>query len=412
MLIQFNFSNFKSYKMPTSLDMTATSIKEYPHNLITNQFNEQYVKVAAIYGANASGKTAVIDAFDFMRFFVLTSFRRESEGRGIPLKRFAFDSTSRAGKSEFEVFFSYRGREYQYGFTLDNKKIYEEWLYKRDYRSKTRYNTLFERKNEKLICSKLLKEACKFIDLVEESTLFLSLISNAKIREAKIVYEWFQNTHVIDFGNALSEGYISRLLPVDELKDSNYRKTLEDFLRAIDVGIDGIRIEKYLDVTDDDGEPVYKVYAKHKTVDGYVEIPFSEESSGTQKMFCLYHFLHDALESGQTLFIDELDAKVHPLLLRYILNMFHNPEINKNNAQLIYTTHDVYTLAKETFRRDQIWFTEKDEQGVSTLYSLAEYKLDNEKKVRNDATFYKDYLAGRYGAVPHLQFFNSSSEDM
>lgn len=407
MLIQFNFSNFKSYKEEVSLDMTATSIKEHPYNLISNIKNENYLKTAAVYGANASGKTGIFDAFDFMRDLILTSFRRESDKKGIPLKRFAFDKLSKNGRSEFEVFFNDQNKEYQYGFTVDNKKVYEEWLYKRDFRGKNKYKTLFERRNDKIICSDDLKNACKFVDLVEDSTLFLSLISNAKIKEAKNVYKWFYNTEVIHFGNVAIEGYLNRLLPVRELKDPRYKDGLEQFLKAIDVGIEGIRIEKMKDLTGEEDESIYKVYSKHRMADGsgYVEIPFHEESSGTQKMFCMYYFLTEVLESGDVLFIDELDAKLHPLLLRYIISMFHNPDINKNNAQLIYSTHDISMLTKESFRRDQIWFAEKDHRGVSNLYSLAEYKLDSDKKVRNDATYNKDYLTGRYGAIPLLKEF-------
>lgn len=412
LLIQFNFSNFKSYKEQVSLDMTATSIKEHPYNLITNAKKEQYLKVAAVYGANASGKTGIFEAFEFMRNFVIFSFMKESEKKGIPLKRFAFDKFTKNGKSEFEIFFTHKDKEYQYGFIVDNKKVYEEWLYKRDYRGKSRYNTLFERRNDKINCSRDLRDAYKFVDLVEESTLFLSLISNAKIREVKNVYEWFLNTEVINFGDTIIESYVSGLLPVEKLNDPKYKTNLEKFLKAIDMGIDGIRIEKIKDLVDEDDEPVYRVYAKHRMADSsdYVEISFSEESSGTQKMFCMYHFLVEVLEEGNTLLIDELSAKLHPLLLRYIINMFHNPDINKNNAQLIYSTHDIFTLTKDTFRRDQIWFVEKDNNGVSDLYSLVEYKLDSDKKVRNDATFNKDYLAGRYGAVPILKEFHLMEE--
>ncbi|NLL07067.1 MAG: ATP-binding protein [Clostridiaceae bacterium] len=179
-------------------------------------------------------------------------------------------------------------------------------------------------------------------------------------------------------------------------------------LRHHDINIDGIRIEKAKNLTDEEGNGIYKVYSRRKTRDGIgtVEIPFSEESGGTQKMFCVYAFLMQCIENGATLFVDELDAKLHPLLLRYIIGMFNNPDVNKKGAQLIYSTHDIYTLNRETFRRDQIWFTEKDTEGVSSLYSLAEYKLENDKKVRNDATYNKDYLAGRYGAVPLLREFD------
>ena len=411
MLIQFNFRNFKSYKDETSLDMTATSIKEHPNNLIVNSKGEQYVKVAAIYGANASGKTGVLDAFSLMKYIVIYSFRKESEGKGIPVRRFAFDKSSRIGKSEFEVFFSHNNKEYQYGFIVDSKKVYEEWLYKRDFRGKASYITLFERSNEKIKCENGLKDAEKFINLVEESTLFLSLISNAKLKEAKNVFDWFQSSEVMDFGDARIESLFSRMLPVTELKEENYLKNLEKFLKAIDIGVDGIRFEESKDTLNEDDKPTYKVFSKHKSIDGngYVEIPFHEESSGTRKMFALYSFLIESLKHGSTLFVDELDAKLHPLLVRYIVNMYHNPEINQNDAQLIYTTHDAYTLTKETFRRDQIWFSEKNEKGASVLFSLAEYKIDD-KKVRNDATYNKDYLLGRYGAVPLLKEFSLSGE--
>lgn len=405
MLIQFNFRNYKSYRDATSLDMTATTIKEHDYNLTTNLKGERCIKVAAIYGANASGKTAAIDAFDLMRHIVINSFKRENEGKGIPLKRFAFDKSSKDGQSEFEVFFSHKDMEFQYGFSADNKKVHKEWLYKRDFRSKTKFITLFERDLNKIQCGKSLAGADKFVDLVEESTLFLSLISNTKIKETKEVYNWFLNTEIMDFGNVVFEEFYSKFLPIKDYKNEQSKNNLEEYLKAIDVGIDGIRIEKIKDIMNNEGKSKYHVYSKHRSLhNGYVEIPFEEESSGTQKMFALYRSLVDCLTQGSVLFVDELDAKLHPLLLRYVINMFHNPEVNKRNAQLIYTTHDIYTLTRDTFRRDQIWFAEKDNKGISTLYSLAEYKKDD-KKIRNDATYNKDYLLGRYGAVPLLKEF-------
>lgn len=400
MLVQFTYKNFKSYKEETTLDMTATSIKEHKYNVVENEKGNDLLKVAAIYGA--------IDAFDFMRTFIIESFKRQNEGKGIPVKRFAFDQEMRNAKAEFEVFFIYEGREYQYGFTVDNKRVHEEYLYKKNNRFKEKYDTLFERSFNKINCGPGFKEGEKFIELLGEATLFLSLISNTKIKDANKVFQWFLNTGVVDFGDVIIEGIVSRLLPISDLKDENYLKGLEEFMKAIDTGIEGIRVEEIKDTINEEDEPSYKVYSKHKMLDGngFVEIPFSEESSRTQKMFSLYRFLIYTLREGNTLLIDELDAKIHPLLLRYIINMFHNPEINKNNAQLIYTTHDIYTLTKETFRRDQIWFTEKDKNGVSSLYSLAEYKLEDNKKVRNDATYNKEYLLGRYGAIPLLKKFN------
>ncbi len=407
MLIQFNFKNYKSYKDENSLDMTATSIKEHPYNLILLPNGEEYIKTAAIYGANASGKSGVIEAFAYMANLVLSSLKKESEGKGIPIKRFAFDKLSRNGKSEFEVFFRHKDKEYQYGFVVDNKKVHEEWLYKRDFRSKYKYNTLFERKDDKIHCTNLLRGAEKFVDHVEDSTLFLSLIAILKISDAKVVYNWFFNTEVIDFSHSFFEDFMTDYITEKAFEDKDFQHAIVQFLKAVDVGIEGIRIEKLKRLSNNDDSMIYKVYSQHKTTDGssIVEIPFTEESGGTQKMFCLFHFIYETIKEGSTIFIDELDAKLHPLLLRYVINMFHNPEINKNNAQLIYTTHDMYTLTRDIFRRDQIWFSEKDSSGVSKLYSLAEFKLEGNKKVRNDASYSKDYISGRYGAVPLLKEF-------
>lgn len=406
MLIQFNFSNFKSYRKAVSFDMSATSLKDHPYHLINPESDEPHLKSAVIYGANASGKTAVLEAFDFMRRYVLTSFKNENERKSIPVQPFEFDETSRNGKSEFEVFFSYAGKEYQYGFVVDKKRVHSEWLYRRDRRGKNSYKTLFERNTHRIEC-KNLKEACKFADYVEDATLFLSFISNLKIKDAKNVADWFSSTQVFHFGDADFESFISRFVPISKMKDAAYKEHLEQFLKAIDMGIESISFKEVPRSSQDDDQVAYELYSHHKSLDGKGTraLPFEEESNGTKKMFCLYHHLHEVLTHGRTLWIDELDAKLHPLLLKYVLNLFHHDITNPRGAQLIYTSHENYTLTKEVFRRDQIWFAEKDALGQSSLYSLAEIRLDNEKKVRNDATYNKDYLSGRYGAIPSLKNF-------
>lgn len=402
MLIQFNFKNFKSFKDDTSLDMTAISITEHPYNLI-NSGNEKYIKVAAIYGANVSGKSSVLDAFSFMKKQVMLSFIQATENKNIPIKRFAFDKDSLQEPAEFEVFFKYKNNEYQYGFSLDNKKIFEEWFYLKKENSKDKYIPLFERSEGEIdYNSKLLKGAENFIPMVENRTLFLSIISNAKIPYAKDVFEWFIISLVMDYGNIHGEILITETF-LQRTDDKDYEKHLINFLNAIDINIDGIIIEKSENEND---EP--KIYTKHlmKDKQTYYKMPLSEESSGTQKMFNLFYYLRNTLNLGIAIFIDELDAKLHPLLLRYILTMFHDENINKNGAQLIYVTHDNYTLTKDIFRRDQIWFVEKDSDAVSHLYSLAEYKSEDDKKVRKDASYNKDYLLGKYGSVPILRGYD------
>jgi AAA15 family ATPase/GTPase len=395
MLIQFNFKNFKSFKDDSSLDMTATSITEHPYNLISSG-DENYIKVAAIYGANASGKSSIIEAFKFMQEWIIFSFNRTIATQDIPIKRFAFDIDALKEPAEFEVFFKHKNNEYQYGFSLDNKKICEEWLYLKKDSSKNTYITLFQRSGGEIKCnSKLLKSVENFIPMVENKTLFLSIISNAKIPYVKDIFEWFL-APVLNYGDINFESnLIKRISPF--IENEKYQKDLVAFFRSIDIPIEGIIVENPKNENDKT-----KIYLKYQMKDkeNYYNMPLSEESSGIQKMFSLFNYLRGSLNKGIPIFIDQLDAKLHPLLLRYILTMFHDENINKNGAQLIYVTHDNYTLTKDIFRRDQIWFVEKDADLVSHLYSLAKYKADDDKKVRKDASYNKDYLLGKYGSIP------------
>lgn len=403
MLIQFNFKNYKGFKYETSLDMTATSLKEHQYNLI-DIGSEKILKIAAIYGANASGKSTVIEAFVFMNNFILNSFKYSTSNIDIPLKRYAFDKKSKLEPAEFEVFIKYKNDEYQYGFKIDNKRVLEEWLYKRDFRSKktAKYNSLFERVGKQIECSPQLKDAKSLALITEDNTLFLSICSNAKIPYVKDVIEWFDNTTIVDMGDCEIEGLITRGVS-SIIEDREYQTELVRFLNAIDINIVDIKVEK---INIEGEKNRYRIYSYHNVEDSseLVAIPFYEESSGTQKMFALYSLFKRSIELGMPIFIDELDAKLHPLLMKYILSIFHSEESNQNGAQLIYTAHDDFTLNKDIFRRDQIWFVEKDINSVATLYSLSEYKV-GDKKVRNDASYNKDYLSGKYGAIPILNSF-------
>ncbi|MCB2362356.1 AAA family ATPase [Clostridium estertheticum] len=407
MLMQLNFKNFKGFKNKTILDMTATSITEHPYNLINvNNDKEKYIKVAAIYGANASGKSSTIQAFAFMQSWIFNSFKNANDNELIPIKRFAFDAKCKNEPAEFEIFLksSDKSQEYQYGFSLDNNKIYEEWLYIKKDNSEDEYIPLFERSGSNIECSDLLIGANNFIPMVKEKTLFLSIISNAKIPHIKEVLQLF-TIRVIDYGDINFEKALTQVYSV-YIEKKSFQKDLTRFLRAIDINIEGIIIEKTKN--EDPNSPKYKIFTKHLMIDkkSYYNMPLTEESSGTQKLFSLFFFLQCSFQFGCPIFIDELDSKLHPLLLRYILTMFQDETINKKGAQLIYATHDNYTLSKDIFRRDQIWFVEKDENAISELYSLAEYKFDDDKKVRKDASYNKDYLLGKYGAVPILRGYD------
>lgn len=405
MLMQFNFSNYKSYLNETTLDLSATTLSELKSNIIMYKKDEEYLKAISIYGSNASGKSNVLDAFQQMKFWVLKSFVLSTEKKVIPLKRFQFSELGKNGNSLFEVFFTIDDKEYQYGYSLDEKAIQTEWLYKRNFKFKSKYELIFERENQKFnLCAKLNKTK-DLINSMNEKTLLVTLLSSLKIEDAINVSNWFEDTEVINFGDTTFEFLVSRSLPKVDFSNTIEYTRFINFLKAIDLGIQGVRIEKS-DNSNEDSEnngERYKIYTQHRNMDhnDLEEIPLGDESSGTVKMISLYYFLNEALEKGKTLFVDEMDAKLHPLLTRYIINLFQNPESNKHNAQLIFTTHDTNTLNNELFRRDQIWFAQKNTDGVSELFSLSEYKTNN-TKIRKDASYNKDYLGGRYGAIPNL----------
>lgn len=411
MLIQFNCKNFKSYRDEFSLDMGATSITENKESLIEGKKGEKYVKTAVIYGANASGKSNVIEAFQHMKFLVETSFSEASKRKVIPLKRFQFDEKSKKLSSIFEVFFKYGENEYQYGFELDSRKIKEEWLYKRDFRAKEKYNLIFERDNQKFELNEKLEKFKEMLKGASEKTLLLSFLSNISFGEIENVYKWFLETEVLNFGDSFFDMLKSMSLPKGFFEGGNKDIEFENYLKAIDVGIESVRLEEIPNSEDENGKLSYNAFSIHTNRDTgqKEELRLQEESSGTLKMISLYEDIKGAIMNGSTLFVDELDAKLHPLLTKYLVQLFHNNKTNPKSAQLIFSTHDTNNLTKNIFRRDQIWFVEKNKDNSSELYSLAEYKIDD-KKVRKDASYNKDYLGGRYGAIPILKEFEIEVE--
>ena len=401
-MIQFSFKNFKSFRDEVTLDMTASSIKEYSDKIIEDNGNK-YLKITAIYGANASGKSNVIEAFSHMKNIIMNSFNSEAKWQNIPLKRFAFNEKSKNSESMFEVFFKNNNEVYQYGFELDSSKIREEWLYKKKSNKSEKFELLFARENDKFELSNGLKIYSEMLNGISEKTLILSFLANIKIEDIKNVYDWFKETKVLNLGDPFIDTIRSSFLPAELLKNNlEERDNFNKFLADIDVGIKDIKIEE--EVTEE--KKRYKAFSMHLNNDTQKEeyLPLKEESDGTLKMISLYSDLKKCLNNGGTIFIDELDAKLHPLLSKYIVQIFHNKNTNPKDAQLIYTTHDVINLKKENFRRDEIWFVEKNKENVSELYSLVEYKVEN-TKVRNDASYDKDYLLGKYGALPILKEF-------
>lgn len=410
MLIRFSFKNFKSFKNENCLDMEATSLKEHEYNVAKTE-NGEYLKVSAIYGANASGKTNVLQAFDYMKKRILVS---DDSKKNSPIDEeniYSFMINNDPIALEVEIL-AKNNKIYKYGFEVLKDTIISEWLFEKRV---NKFYAIFEREN-----NNVSMKPNKISDLVniDERTLFLNIYSkiDRNNEDFSNVYDWFVNSMYLDLGNPNFERFINNRVSLKILSDENYKKELLKFIKTFDSGIEGIKTtpDSLEAVKSNNG--IIDIEVLHRGENGELKaLPFYLESNGTRKMFHLFDFFMDALKNGMVLFVDELDAKLHPLLTRYIINLFHNSQTNIGNGQLIYSTHDTVNLNKETFRRDEIWFAEKDKNGISEIYALSDYILEDDKnagkKVRNDATYNKDYLTGRYGAIPVLEEFDIIHEE-
>ena len=406
MLIRFSFKNFKSFKNENCLDMEATSLKEHEYNIVKTE-NGDYLKIAAIYGANASGKTNVLQAFSYMKKKVLVSDDSRINNNLSEENIFTFMINNEPISLEVEIL-AENNKIYKYGFEVLNNAIISEWLYEKRV---NKFYEIFDRTNNNI---EVKDNKNKLLGLanVDEKTLFLNVF--AKIdknnEDFNNVYNWFIDANYLDLGDPNFENVLNNRISLKIIEDKKYKEELLKFIKTFDATIDSINISPNSLEELKNTNGVVKVELVHNGEDGNKKaLPLVLESNGTMKMFHLFDFLMDTLRNGRVLFVDELDAKLHPLLTRYIINLFHNSEKNIGNGQLIYSTHDTVNLNKETFRRDEIWFVEKDKNGVSELYSLSDYIIEDEngnaKKVRNDATYNKDYLTGRYGAIPVIEEF-------
>ncbi len=409
MLIRFSFKNFKSFKNENCLDMEATSLKEHEYNIAKTE-NGDYLKIAAIYGANASGKTNVLQAFSYMKKKVLVSDDSKINNNLSEENIFTFMINNEPISLEVEIL-AENNKIYKYGFEVLNNAIISEWLYERRV---NKFYEIFDRTNNNIEV-KVNKNKLLGLANVDEKTLFLNVF--AKIdknnEDFNNVYNWFIDANYLDLGDPNFKNALNNKISLKIIEDKKYKEELLKFIRTFDATIDSINISPNSLEELKNTNGVVKPELVHNGEDGNKKaLPLALESNGTMKMFHLFDFLMDTLRNGRVLFVDELDAKLHPLLTRYIINLFHNSDTNKGNGQLIYSTHDTVNLNKETFRRDEIWFVEKDKNGVSELYSLSDYIIEDEngntKKVRNDATYNKDYLTGRYGAIPILEKFDIS----
>lgn len=426
MLIEFTVENFLSFKDPTTLSMVmAKSFKEHKESVTEiSGCNMSLLKSAVVYGNNASGKSNLIKAMNFMKSTVLNSFRdalMENSERKFSLQKYALNTKSENETSFFEISFIQNETKFRYGFEIDYDKVISEWLF----HTTTKEVYLFKRDKQQIEINKSsFKEAIGKETDVKENVLFLSLLATLGKETSTIIVEWFKKFNFIngihDHGHNLytiekmksDESFYNWVLHfIKYLEIANLSSTEDD---SSEIDLEIIRNKEKNEEIINLLTSIQKIQSKqpkrehlityHRKYDEnnvLVEtIPFNfekQESEGTKKLLYLLGPWYDTLQNGKILIIDELDSRLHSHLTLRLIDFFH--KFNKKNAQLICAVHDISLLNKETFRRDQIWFVEKNQFGSSELYSLADFKTD---KVRNKSAFDKNYLEGKYGAIPYF----------
>lgn len=398
MLIAFRVENFRSLGSLAELSMVASSLKAKDpaidaNNVITARGGDlRLLRSAAIYGPNASGKSNLVKALDFMRTMVLDSSHKMQAGDTIDVVPYCL--RGKWDPSRFEIEFLLDDRQYRYGFEASRRKITEEWLY---VKQTSREKTYFERTGQTItLGTEFRKEGQGLDERTRDNALFLSVVAQFNGKLAGRVRAWFVDLFVmsgLDDQDAWTH-------TEQQLADDAGRKAVVGWVKTFDLGIDDVDIREEPSAGGTAARK-YRIDTRHRQLGEQGEVRgtasfdlFRDESEGTQKLFALTGPILDALRRGRLMVIDEFDARLHPLLSRKLVQVFQDPDLNAHGAQLVFATHDTNLLDATLLRRDQIWFVEKDRFGASHLYSLAEFN------VRNDAALEKNYIEGKYGAIP------------
>lgn len=417
MLLQFSVNNFKSFKDMAVLSMEPSADKELPGNLTLIGKN-RCLNTIAIFGANAAGKSNVFTALTAAILLVRRSNSRQVIDPLVEIIPFKFDEESIRKPTTFEFVFIAEGKKYVYGFSATQKAVQREYLY---VFNSSKASTIFERTDVntyKFTSPALKRELQPLTERNTENKLFLATATAWNCEATRIPYLWFEtkiNTYSID-----SDQLISQTAPMfDNDADNSLRKFTNMILHEADINIDDFNIE-FKDISQEQFlqqvpqelrglistipaamNKAVKIETVHSIVDDGIakqyNLSLMEESQGTRNLFLFSPVLKRAFETGETLCIDEFDASLHPMLVRYLFSLFNNPDINKAHAQLIVSSHSLVLMSLKNLRRDQIYFVEKDRKtGKSELYSLDQFSPRKEEDVR------KAYMLGRYGSIPDI----------
>lgn len=405
MLIEFSITNFLSFKEKNTFSMIASSDSSLKDNY-TSIGNEKLLKMTAIYGANASGKSNL-----FKILSLISNMIRQSNFINpnvlLPITPFKLDKETIKKPSEFEIKFLIDGVRYVYGFEADANNIYKEYL---TYYPKGRPVKIFNRENIDEYSFNVSDE--KFLNDVKKKNtsnkFFIATATNWNFEKTKPAFLFLTEKLGVVMSHEQLNNYSYNMYFND--KDKKLEKFALKFLEKTNFNIKGYKVlqEKTTDELKNTlpdimrlfsltNTPIYKVNTIHIVNDDIYNFDISEESLGTQVIFSFMPVIKDALDNGKVLLIDEFDKSLHPYIVKYIVELFNDSLLNKNNAQLIFNTNDTNLLDLELLRRDQIWFTEKDpDSEESTLYALYDFSI------RKSENVFKGYLLGRYGAVPFL----------
>ena len=393
MLCQFGFKNFKSYKNETIFDFQAGELSEFKDSLITVDKATPLLPVSVVYGPNGGGKTTLLQALSCLITMVVFPIHELKKNRmnlivqqRVNCEPFLYDEKSKNEPTEFNLYFRKNNNEYRYYVAIKNDIVVSESLFRRGIGAK-KTAVIFTREENSIDLGASIGKSGINTD-VNPKMLFLSFLAiNYNISVIVEVQEWFESCVIRNYANPITD------LKIMINENESFKKPFLNLLN--EMGID------VCDYRYDSEKEDFLLTRKVNNVD--YSLSLSKESAGTRKLFGSLPILMIALQTGRLAIIDELDAKLHPKLLRYIISLFTDPKINKFGAQLLFTSHDMSTMSNEVFRRDEIWFAALDDEHSSELYSLYEIRKEDGKRVNATASYNKQYLEGRYGADPYFK---------
>lgn len=393
MLCQFSFQNFKSYREETTFDLQASSIPEFADSLITKDKCSRLLPVSAVYGPNGGGKSNLLSALACLISTVVKPIHDLEKNREALIMQqkvtadpFMFDAVSAGEPTEFRIFFRTEEYEYRYYLAVLNDEISAETLDRKKIGGKKPAH-IFYRESDEISLGAILKKENVNTSINAKMPFLSFLAINYNLTVITEVQEWFESCIIRSYANPMAE------MQIMVSDDTEVKKQILLLLNDMGIDVDDYRFD----------ENERQLYLKRRIGDAEYELPFDHESDGTRKLIAALPVLLIALQEGRLVLIDELDAKLHPKLLRYVISMFKNREVNKHGAQLLFTSHDMATMKNTVFRRDEIWFAALNKNHSSEIYSLYEIRREDNERVNSTAAFDKQYMEGRYGADPYLQ---------